>query len=432
MANKSYYNYIYKNNSGNWVIYNTLNSALAVLSEEEKDIYDTIPMRNINVKTLFEKELYSLGFIVDGDYDEKGIVTNSRYRRAFIEKSGYIRILTTTFCNANCDYCYEKGFRQTYMTMETAKQVVKFILERPRMEILYLHWFGGEPLLNINVIDFIMDNVYEELQNRGTKLYVYITSNASLINEEMVNRMRVRWHVDWIQVTVDELEDKYNDIKNYNSPNYNFTTVVKNIEILLKQGILVKLRINFDKSELEKVAKISEYFSKKFHKYYTCGLLHLTPSPIFDISSENREEIMPSPYKSLGLYEAYIKMQSKCDNNRDLFDLSFKGGQCYACHQGSFVIDPEGNLFKCTVTIRDVSTNVGTVYKGVKANKEYFKWISPNLPKQCDDCIFLPICQGGCKAGQLGYINHCCNYFVTDIQKILNYKIEMSITKNTT
>ena len=428
MAYKSYYNFIYKRNDDEWVMYNTLNSALVILSNCEKETYDKLPNENIDIHSSFEKELYSLGFILDDDYDEKGIVTNSRFRRMFIEKSAYLRILTTTLCNANCEYCYEKGFQPVNITMETAKQVVKFILEKSNVEILYLHWFGGEPLLNIQVIDYIMDNVYEKLKEKGVSIYVYITSNASLINNDLINKIKDNWHTNWIQITIDDLGAKYDKVKKYNPEQYNFQKVVRNIELLLNSEILVNLRINYDEKDIKKVSEVSEYFINKFKDYYISGMLRFTPAPIFDVMPISNKNSTSISNRSLGIYEAYTSILSQCNSKYDPFDLSFKGGQCYACHQGSFIIDPEGNLFKCTVTIKDKKTNVGSVYTGFKANREYFRWVSPTISEQCDKCIFLPICQGGCRAGHLGYINHCCNYYALDIEKILNYKIRIGIT----
>ena len=110
--------------------------------------------------------------------------------------------------------------------------------------------------------------------------------------------------------------------------------------------------------------------------------------------------------------------------------LPFKGGQCFACHQGSFIIDPYGDLYKCTLTIKDKNASVGNVKEGVKLNKKYLSWINPELPTKCTNCKFLPFCQGGCKGGYLGYIDYMCNRIVPEINQVLERRIMEKVKNN--
>ena len=115
----------------------------------------------------------------------------------------------------------------------------------------------------------------------------------------------------------------------------------------------------------------------------------------------------------------------------DALNLKFKGGGCYACHQGSFVVSPKGDLYKCTVTLNDSNAIVGNIKNGVDRNKYYFKWVNPKLPNKCNKCVFLPLCQGGCRAGELGYLSVFCKRNLSEIKDIINYKIDRFLHKNT-
>lgn len=293
---KSKYNYIYKRKN-DWCFYNTLTGAICLLDETYKKMYDEFNFKNQNEVL---NSMIKNGFIRHNEYDEESIVNFSRARHCLNDNSMYLRILTTTSCNARCRYCYEKGMKKQSMTLEVAEQISKFILKQPRKEKIYIHWFGGEPLLNIKVIDKVMNDIYDHLKNC-----------ANLKNINVYNMLE---------------------------PNI----------YLINKGLL-------------------------------------------------------SP--------------------KDGMDLKYKSGSCYACHQGSFVINPKGELFKCTVAINDPKAKVGDVYKGIDRNKTYFKWITPILPKKCNKCKFLPICQGGCRAGHMGYMNVACKRNVSEIKNILNYRI---------
>ena len=83
------------------------------MNDEYKKKYDELD-KNICNDNEFVNSLITQKFLISNDYDEKKIVDASRYRRAYGEKSAYIRILTTTSCNARCSYCYEKGFKTEF------------------------------------------------------------------------------------------------------------------------------------------------------------------------------------------------------------------------------------------------------------------------------------------------------------------------------
>ena len=61
-------------------------------------------------------------------------------------------ILTTEQCNFRCKYCYEK-FKHGQLSDGVIESFIKFIKENiDKYSGVHLRWFGGEPLLGIDVI----------------------------------------------------------------------------------------------------------------------------------------------------------------------------------------------------------------------------------------------------------------------------------------
>ena len=427
MYHKSIYNYIFEKSKNNWVFYNTLSGAIVILDEERKKEFDMLSNYNIKNNNSFVENLIKYGFLVENKYDEKKIVDASRARIAYGEKSAYLRILTTTMCNANCSYCYEKNFKPETMTIEVAKALVKYILKLPKLEKFYIHWFGGEPLLNIRVIDYVMKEIYEKLNENGTNIYVYFTSNGSMLNKNICNKAKKLWHANCFQITIDDIGQNYDNIKKYSNKKYNYNRIIENINYLLKEKIRVILRINYFPTEVNKVKNVISELSKIFGNNCKNGLLIFDPAPIFDIDNVGCSNCK----KRYNMFEpAKFLVENKFLSIDDAFNLKNKSGQCYACHQGSFVVSPTGNLYKCTVTMNDKNAIVGNIFNGIDRNNYYFRWVNPNLKKKCNKCVFLPLCQGGCRAGELGYLNIFCKRNLSEIKEILNYKIDYSIKNN--
>lgn len=426
MYHKSIFNYIYEKTKDNWVIYNTLTGAIVLIDGKFKQKFDKLKDGEIYNKDEFINSLIEQGVLVSNDYDEKKLVDASRARRTFGEKSAYLRILTTTACNARCSYCYEKGFNTEVMTEKTADAVIKYILKLPKMEKFYIHWFGGEPLLNTKVIDKVMESVYDKLRANGTQVYVYFTSNGSLLDEKMCHKAKRLWHASYFQITIDDIGQKYDEIKNYVNKKYNYNKVIQNIKYLLKEKILVILRINYYSNEVNKVKNVIDVLSNEFGDVCKNGLLIFDPAPIFDSNNASCSNCA----KVYNMSEpAQYLIEKGFLSEDDAINLKFKGGQCYACHQGSFVVAPNGNLYKCTTTMKDKNAIVGNINEGIYRNKYYFKWVNPILPRKCDKCVFLPLCQGGCRAGELGYLSVFCKRNLSEVKSMVNYKIKCMLRK---
>ena len=205
MYHKSIFNYIYEKEKNNWVIYNTFSGAIILINNKTKRKYDNLNDNEIKNTNEFINNLIKQGILIDNNYDEKKLVDASRTRRVFGEKYAYLRILTTTACNARCSYCYENGFKVETMSEETADSLIKYILNLPKMENFYIHWFGGEPLLNTKVIDKIMSAIYDKLKLNGTTIHVYFTSNGSMLDKEMSHKAKELWHANSFQITIDDI-----------------------------------------------------------------------------------------------------------------------------------------------------------------------------------------------------------------------------------
>ena len=429
MAHKSKYNYFFEREDKSYGCYNTLTNSLVVFDKKTKEKFDEMSNTKIKIDDEFKRKLLKLGFLCDDDNDEQLLVNLSRYRRAFLQKAAYFRILTTTGCNARCSYCYEQGVITKTMNLKTADLVANFILENSNVEKLYIHWFGGEPLLNEKVIDHIMKKIHSKLEGSSTKIYVYFTSNGSLLDKIDMKKIKELWQPTWFQITVDDIGEKYNKIKNYYNKTNNYTLVIKNIKRLLENNIPVNIRINYEPKEIQHTKEIISNLNLEFKSYLDEGSVTITPAAIFNTINTNEVKIRKGHNcQYMQLYN-YSKENNYTIDNTPI-SLPFKGGQCFACHQGSFIIDPYGDLYKCTLTIKDKNASVGNVKEGVKLNKKYLSWINPELPTKCTNCKFLPFCQGGCKGGYLGYIDYMCNRIVPEINQVLERRIMEKVKNN--
>ena len=394
-----------------YLLYNTFTTSLVELT---KNLYTSIFIKG---DYSFDEvvALYDMGFLVDNDCDEiremetlrSTVILNSSH------KISNIIIAPTLECNAHCFYCFENGYRKGKMTIETADVLVNFLVNNWDGEKLGITWFGGEPLLSEEIIDYVSRKLTENHIIFGCKL----TTNGTLFTEAVAKKAKSLWNVEKVQITIDAIGEEYNRIKNYDKEFLDaFSVVVKNIHTAISLGINIKIRINFDPLKQDKALATLTYLISQFNN---SDLIKIYFAPI-DADDEivknithGFEELNEHPYISLikfgrkhRLYRGFPDMENDepYDNVMDPRNLLKKlkihpsPTNCYASCPNVLTIGPNGEIYKCHRVLGRTEYVSGNICNGIEKNEAYNFFCNTNLTyEECKTCALLPICQGGCK-----------------------------------
>ena len=310
------------------LLYNTLTCSLVLLTPNEA------------ADITAQRELIDRWFLVPQGHDDRKLCRQVRQMAALLKPAAkaitYYTIFPTTGCNARCFYCFEKGTKPVTMTSETASKVVRYIVAHRGDEKITLHWFGGEPLINVKVID----QICMELRGQGVPFHSTMTSNGYLFDADMVQRAKDLWQLQRVQITLDGAAQTYNRVKDYVYRDVNaFERVLQNIGLLIAAGIRVKTRLNVSKHNIGEMAALIELLHQRFGadehlSVYSAGL--------FD--EENNAELFAQRMQLEQQIAAY-------GFPRKLYDLpkDIRPYYCMADDDGSscMVIAPDGHLSKC-------------------------------------------------------------------------------------
>ncbi len=322
-------------------------------------------------------------------------------------------------CNLRCSYCFASkggfGGERLLMSAEVGKKsidmLVKMSGERKNLEV---DFFGGEPLLNFEVVKEIVEYA-RTLEKKHDKNFRFtITTNAVLLNEENMKYI-----------------------------NKNMVNVVLSIDG--RESVNDKMRVHIDgsgtyKNILPKIKKMAEIRNQD--KYYVRGtftrenldfsgdVLHLADMGFRQISVEPvvcakdtgydlREEDLPTIYDE---YEKLAKEYVKRRKGRRWFNffhfmLDLEQGPCAAkrirgCGSGSeyLSVTPEGDIYPCHQFVGDADFKMGNVNEdssnadeqgGIHLNKEIQDlFVRPNVytKEECSKCWAKFYCSGGCSA----------------------------------
>ncbi len=367
----SLFNYYFDLDNGATGIFNTLSGLLAGFEADKCRMIKNFGEGNYDLEQDTINALISNGFIVPYVLNEYDFI-NSRRIKSILNND-------VSIYRARCFYCYEGSAGHEYMNLDTAEQTVKFIADHIENRKCLIQCFCGEPLMNIPVIDFISDKLGSILGNDRVR-FVMMT-NASLVAPEVVCKMKQRWNLSIVQVTLDGTRDEYERRKNYLSIKRSFDVVIGNIKSILQTGIKVSIRLNYDKKNCSALCELIQYLREQnFHRKNN---LSVYSYPIFCTGGNQRDN-------SPGWEEWNAIRKSLVENGfvlpLEAYSLNKRKNQCYGCSAKSFAILPDGSLFKCTAAMKYPYAQVGSIWKGITRYDVIDKWCSVALDSSCSQC----------------------------------------------
>ena len=316
-------------------------------------------------------------------------------------------------CNLRCKYCFaDEGAyksKREFMSLETAKKAIDFLIEHSgNRKVLETDFFGGEPLMNFDVVKQTVLYAKAEAAKRGKKFLFTLTTNgvllkddvAAFLNEEMEN----------VVLSLDGRPDVHDAVRKTANGKGSYEYVIENIK-------------NFVRVRGDKSYYVRGTFTAK-NKDFDRDVLFLADQGFDSVSMEPvvtdirdlaiTKEILPEIAEGYDrLCDEYLKRYAAGKGfNFFHFNVDLEGGPCLskrvsACGAGNeyFSVTPSGELYPCHQFVGDREFCMGNVFDGKidESIRNRFKNSCLFTREKCDDCFAKYICSGGCSANNYHY-----------------------------
>ena len=171
----------------------------------------------------------------------------SRIRR-YVLRTGILQLTLgiTEDCNFRCNYCvfsdnyeYSRNHSKKYMNFPIAKKAIDYyfsLLEEGKkynpLRSPSVGFYGGEPLLNFELIKKCVEYIEGEYKNWKTRYT--LTTNGSLLDKEKIDWLVV--HDFTIAISLDGPENEHNRLRVYSNGGGTYRDVMKNVNIIMNMG----------------------------------------------------------------------------------------------------------------------------------------------------------------------------------------------------
>lgn len=318
-----------------------------------------------------------------------------------------LHLLLNERCNFKCKYCYSASGRSSAeLTMEQIAPMVVFFLSSARAAVndrTIMFMGGGEPALSWKILKEATLYAEKVAAREGTKVHFSITTNGSILNDEMVQFFKA--HNFTVQLSFEVLPDVQNEQRG------SFDTVARNVRTLTEAGVNNYVRSTITERNVDRIPEMVEFCHREFPLVTKLSCQQVV-DPSFFTSPEIVADFFDRYFRSFKegekLAASYgITLRSSSSH---LLNYSKRERFCY----NLVCLTPYGTLTACPDVSSPVEPdydaavfgNINPVTRKIDINHDRFGEISSgsiHTIDKCRDCYARWNCGSGCPSSRRVY-----------------------------
>ena len=318
-------------------------------------------------------------------------------------------------CNLACKYCFlgnndcEKrgNFLLENMSVETAEQAIKFFIRQIKESGLdteinkpVLIFYGGEPLVNYDVLEYIAKRINElrNVERSIRNIEMSMVTNGLLLDEDRIIRLH-ELGVS-IAISIDGFTEEANSMRVDVAGKPVFSRILEKLDLCKKIGVNVSLSVTLSEETIKNTKDILKLVEKYDIKAFGFNIMMSSDTFVLPNSyNEAAAQFIIDEFIELrerGIYEDRMMRKLKAFSKSQVYF-----SDCAATAGGQIVIAPDGRVGICHGCLHNKQYFVANIndddFIAVK-DKNFIEWsqLTPLNHEECMDCPALGICGGGC------------------------------------
>ena len=317
-------------------------------------------------------------------------------------------------CNLACRYCFaEEGEyhgRRALMSLEVGKKALDFLIansgSRRNLEV---DFFGGEPLMNWDVVKQLVAYGREQEKLHNKNFRFTLTTNGVLLNDEVMEFCNKE--MGNVVLSIDGRKEVHDHMRPFRKGAGSYDLIVPKFQKLAESRNQEKyyIRGTFTRNNLD--------FSNDILHFADLGFKQMSIEPVVGDESDPyaiREEDLP---KIMEEYDKLAKMMIEREKEGKGFNffhfmIDLNGGPCVAkrlsgCGSGTeyLAVTPWGDLYPCHQFVGQEEFLMGNVDDGIVKPEiaDDFRSCSVYSKEKCKNCFAKFYCSGGCMANSYNF-----------------------------
>ena len=312
-------------------------------------------------------------------------------------------------CNLNCSYCFASQGKyhgeRAMMSFEVGKRALDFLIENSgTRKNLEVDFFGGEPLMNFQVVKDLVAYARSIEQEKGKRFRFTLTTNGVLVDDEVI-----QWankECSNVVLSLDGRKEIHDRFRVDYAGNGSWEKIVPKFQkfVQARGGKDYYMRGTFTHNNPD--------FLKDIQQMLDLGFTELSMEPVVCAAGDPSaltEEDLPIVMEQ---YEKLAELMLERDREGRPFTfyhymIDLTGGPCIykrisGCGSGTeyMAVTPWGDLYPCHQFVGEERFRLGNIWDGVTNTEVQGEFAACNVyaHPECRDCWARLYCSGGCAA----------------------------------
>ena len=312
-------------------------------------------------------------------------------------------------CNLNCSYCFASQGKyhgeRALMSFEVGKQALDFLMDNSgTRHNLEVDFFGGEPLMNWDVVKQLVAYARSVEKERGKNFRFTLTTNGVLIDDDVIDF--ANREMSNVVLSLDGRKEIHDATRVDFAGNGSYERIVPKFQKLVasRGGKGYYMRGTFTHNNPD--------FTKDVFHMADLGFTELSMEPVVS-APDDPMALTPEDIEVVKeQYEILAKEMLRREEEGRPFTfyhymIDLTEGPCVykrisGCGSGTeyMAVTPWGDLYPCHQFVGEEAYKLGDVWNGVTndALREEFRACNAYARPECKDCWAKLYCSGGCAA----------------------------------
>ena len=312
-------------------------------------------------------------------------------------------------CNLNCSYCFASQGKyhgeRAVMSYEVGKRALDFLIENSgTRRNLEVDFFGGEPLMNFQVVKDLVAYARSIEREKGKNFRFTLTTNGVLVDEDVIewaNRECAN-----VVLSLDGRKEVHDRFRVDYAGKGSWEKIVPKFQrfVEARGGKDYYMRGTFTHANPD--------FLEDIRKMLELGFTELSMEPVVcaegDPSALTEEDLTVVMDQYEGLAELMLE-RDKAGKPFTFYHymIDLTGGPCIykrisGCGSGTeyMAVTPWGDLYPCHQFVGEERFRLGDIWQGVTNHEIQAEFAACNVyaHEECRDCWARLYCSGGCAA----------------------------------
>ncbi len=317
-------------------------------------------------------------------------------------------------CNLACKYCFaEEGEyhgRRALMSYEVGKKALDFLIANSgNRHNLEVDFFGGEPLMNWQVVKDLVAYGREQEKLHDKHFRFTLTTNGVLLDDEIQEFLNKE--MDNVVISLDGRKEINDRMRPFRNGKGSYDLIVPKFQKLAESRNQEKyyIRGTFTRNNLD--------FGQDILHFADLGFKQMSIEPVVGAETDPyaiREEDLPQIMEEYDrLAQMMIQRQKEGKGfNFFHFMIDLDGGPCVykrmsGCGSGTeyLAVTPWGDLYPCHQFVGQEDFLMGNVDEGIVKPEiaEDFRSCNVYSKESCRNCFAKFYCSGGCMANSYNF-----------------------------